>query len=324
MVGRAVPARRASATNMTHLGVTVTLRLLGNRDILASVNGLRLALAPATPLQAAAAGSAAALPLPTRVKLLGWGKNETSEGLVIVDELTARVFAANQRAIGRERVAVDYEHNTVPGTPEYKRTSEPRPVAGHSALVCVPGEGIFAEAITYTATGQNHAKNYEDVSLAPYLDSDNRVIAAHSFGLTHTGAAYGIHFAQTPETLSADTAIGAELKILSAAGDPTISDNNKKMSMLKLTVLAAALGLAETADEALVTEALKKRLALPATATVDLAPLAARMEALETKLKNAETAAQELKRAQLVPLFAAQGKVPKKADGTNYSAEELK
>jgi len=289
------------------------------------VNGIRLALAPATPLKLSAASEGVAAELPTRIKLLGWGKNPTSEGEVIVDELTARVFSANQKAIGRERVVLDFEHNTVPGTPEYKRTTEPRAVAGHTNLVCIPNEGIFAEAITYTGTGKKSAQDFEDVSLAPYCDKQGRVIGAHSVALTHTGAAYGVGFAQAPETLSADNELSADLKTLSAGTTPAAPQTTEKNhTMIQLKVLAAALGLAETADEAAVTSALTKRLALPAGETVDLKPLSARIEALEKKLTDGEKTATDIKRGQLVTLFASQGKVPKKADGTNYSADELK
>ena len=285
------------------------------------MNGIRLALAPATPLKLSAGSEGATAELPTRIKLLGWGKNVTSEGEVIVDELTARVFSANQKAIGRERVVLDFEHNTVPGTPEYKRTTEPRAVAGHANLVCVPGEGLFAEAITYTATGQKSAPDFEDVSVAPYCDKVGRVIGAHSVALTHTGAAYGVGFAQAPETLSAGGELAADLKTLSASTTPVVPQQNTPM--IKLTVLAAALGLAETADEAAVSAALMKRLALPGE-PVDLKPLTARIDALETKLNAGEKTATDIRRAQLVTLFASQGKVPKKADGANYSADELK
>lgn len=137
-------------------------------------------------------------PLPTRVKLLSWGTNKTSAGPITVNETTSRVFSANQKAIGRERVQVDFEHNTVPDTAEYNRSQEPRPVAGHSNLICIPGEGIFAESISYTTTGQERAGDYEDVSLAPFVDKDGVVVAAHSWSLTHTGAVYGLNFSDAP------------------------------------------------------------------------------------------------------------------------------
>ncbi len=153
--------------------------------------------------------------LPTRVRLLGWGRNESTNGSVIVDDLTAKVFSANQRIIGRERVPVDFEHNTVPGTPEYERSFEPRPVAGHSTLVCIPREGIFAEAITYTADGERSAINYPAVSVAPFV-IDNRVMAAHSWALTHTGAAYGMGFRQADAALTTLSAIVGSPAIQSA------------------------------------------------------------------------------------------------------------
>jgi hypothetical protein len=297
------------------------------------VNDIRLALAPASPLNAVDAEH-----LPTRVKLLGWGRNETSEGVVIVDDLTAKVFSANQHAIGRDRVAFDFEHNTVPGTPEYQRTTEPRAVAGHSALVCIPNEGIFAEAMTYTATGKKAAADFEDISLAPYLDKDRRVIGAHSFALTHTGATYGINFSQA--TLSAENSpLGSDLKVLSANQTPQSNTNMQ----IDLADLAEIVGLSASAEKPAVMAELKKRLtpanvdltplsarittlesAKPVAGTADLAPLTARITALETKLIDAEKANMDAKCANLVTLFAAQGKVPKKADGTAYTADELK
>jgi len=123
------------------------------------VLGVVLSLAPAFPLFAGV-GESSSSSLPVRVKLLNWGRNETSSGPVLVDDTTAKVFSANQKAIGCERVQVDFEHNAVPGTAEFNRTQEPRPVAGHSTLVCVPGEGSFAEAVTYTADGEKSARNY--------------------------------------------------------------------------------------------------------------------------------------------------------------------
>ena len=263
----------------------------------------------------AGSGDATTGDLPTRIKLLGWGKNITSEGEVIVDDLTVRVFSANQKAIGRERVVVDFEHNTVPGTPEYKRTTEPRAVAGHAHLVCIPGEGIFAEAITYTATGKKSAPDFEDVSLAPYCDKQNRVIGAHSVALTHTGAAYGVGFAQAPATLSADGELSADLKTLSANQQPNTKNIMAENATLE-TLSAQIAGLTKTlGDRIAILEQVKP---------VDLTTLSASVTDIQKKLSDREKADTDIKRAQLVTLFASQGKAPKKADGTNYSADELK
>lgn len=283
--------------------------------------------------------------LPPRVKLLNWGRNETTEGVVIVDDLTASVFAANQKSIGRERVALDYEHNTVPGTPEFNRTSEPRPVAGHCQLVCVPGQGIFGEAITYTASGQANAANYEDLSLSPYLDAEGRVIAAHSAALTHAGAAYGINFSNA--ALSAGNSIAADLKILSAGKTPVATPTpHKTMSekFIALVTLSAALGLPETADEPAVLAKLKERLTPPTAfdpaplaarmdalekkvpaGNVDLTPLTARLDALENRIKANIDAVTLADKERLVTLMAKDGKAPVNPSTRKiYTAEELK
>jgi hypothetical protein len=276
-------------------------------------------------------GAAGALPV--RVKVLDWGRNETSEGPVIVDELTARIFSANQKAIGRERVALDYEHNTVPGTAEYRRTQEPREIGGSLNLVCVPGQGIFGEAITYTASGTQSAGNYEDLSLAPYLDAERRVIAAHSVALTRAGAAYGIHFVDAAAALSAGSLqLAAELKTLSAPLKPTINSGdsginqptNKNIPMDKfvsLTALAGLVGLSAEADEASVMHQLKNRL----VAGTELTPLTARLEAIEKRFTDHAAATTTVERSRLITLMAGEGKAPvNPATNKAYTAEELK
>jgi hypothetical protein len=276
--------------------------------------------------------------LPSRIKLLNWGRNETSEGTVIVDDVTARVFSANQRKIGRERVALDYEHNTVPGSPEYERTQEPRDIAGNLTLSVVAGEGLYGEALTYTSTGEAKCENYEDLSLAPFVDKDGRVIGAHSVALTRTGAAYGITF-QEAQKFSSSGLLG-EMKTLNASITP---NNSMTEKFLSLAALAAILGLAADADEKAVTDKLKLALTPPAvdlnplsarittlegmrtaTGAVDLKPLTDKIAALEAKLLAGETAATDAERGRLITLFSAEGKAPKKADGTAYTAEELK
>jgi len=277
--------------------------------------------------------------LPGRVKVLDWGRNDTSEGPVIVDEVTARIFSANQKAIGRERVALDYEHNTVPGTPEYKRTQEPREIGGSLNLVCIAGQGIFGEAITYTASGTQNAGNYEDLSLAPYLDADRRVIAAHSVALTRTGAAYGIHFVDAATALSAGSLqLAAELKTLSACSveplaQPVEPEAERHVATTKttkhipmdklvsLTALAGLVGLSAEAEEAAVMHQLKNRLGGGA----EIAPLTARLEAVEKRFADHAAATTTVERSRLITLMAGEGKAPiNPATNKAYTAEELK
>ncbi len=141
--------------------------------------------------------------LPKRVKLLSWGVNDSTNGPVIVDEKTAEVFYDKQRKLGRTRVPLDYEHNTVPGTTEYERSQEPRPIAAMATPELVPGDGLYLTDITYTSSGREYAALYEDISAAPYVDTEGRVLALHSAALTRTGAVPDVHFSAPEAELSA-------------------------------------------------------------------------------------------------------------------------
>jgi phage I-like protein len=132
--------------------------------------------------------------LPRRLKLLDWGRNETVKGPVIVSELTARQLPALQAARGFDRIALDYEHNTVAGTPEFERTKEPREVAAYGTPLLIPGEGLFLDAIEYTPSGESNARNYIDLSPAPERASDGTVVFLHSVALVRQGAVEGLSF----------------------------------------------------------------------------------------------------------------------------------
>lgn len=129
--------------------------------------------------------------LPTRLKILNWGRNESTEGAVLLDELSASLFVSNQSQIGRTRCPLDFEHNTVPGTEEYNRTQEPRKIAAFGAPKIIPGDGLYLETLDWKVTAET-AKNFEDLSAAPMLDANHRVIALHSAALTKAGAVYNL------------------------------------------------------------------------------------------------------------------------------------
>jgi len=128
--------------------------------------------------------------LPTRLKLLDWGSNPAvREPAPIVNEITAAVLSANQRKRGYERVAIDYEHRSVG-----KDTPEPQKVAGYGVPVVIPGEGLFLEEITYTPSGLEFAREYEDLSPAVAMGADGTVQFLHSVALTRQGAVDGLTF----------------------------------------------------------------------------------------------------------------------------------
>lgn len=268
--------------------------------------------------------ASAAKQLPTRIQLLKWGVNDSTEGPVIVNELTLSSFAAMQRKIGRESAPLDFEHNTVPGTPEYNRTQEPRAIAAMGRPVVVQGEGIFLESLAYKV-GEDVVKNFEDVSAAPLLNKDRVVVGLHSAALTRTGAVYGAHFAAEDVLKLAGegislaafaSKISASLLGADASKQQTKDPEKNMADTATLESLSAQIaGLSKTLGD---------RIAALEGKTVDLAPLSARIEAIETANKTTATAALEAEKNRILPLFASEGKVPKKTDGTAYSADELK
>jgi len=131
--------------------------------------------------------------LPKRLQFCKWGKNETVKGSFMVSG-TAEAFAAEQKRLGKERIALDFEHNTLPGTNAYKDSKEPREVSAYGSPVLIPGEGVFLEDIVWTPTGIAKALNYEDISPAPYLDDDHQLVGMHSGALVRNGAVHDLHF----------------------------------------------------------------------------------------------------------------------------------
>lgn len=183
----------------------------------------------------------AAKPLPARIKILNWGINPSTEGPVILDATTVAVFQANQVKLGRQQVALDFEHNTVPGTEEYKRTNEPRPVAAFGAPLLIPNDGLYLETLCWTPDGDKSARNFLDLSAAPFLDEDGRVLALHSAALTKTGAVYNL-----PTFLEQ-----AEIKTMSAAlANQTHTMELKPENVITVSEFAPIVGLAANASKA--------------------------------------------------------------------------
>ncbi len=134
--------------------------------------------------------------LPTRLKILGWGDNETIDGIYRAGDKTSAQLSANQKRLGFERVAIDFNHCTVPGTDanaELTKAGQPPLIFGYGRVNAIPGDGIYLEDITWTPLGIQHARNFEDIS--PALKDDNReVTMIHSVALTPNGKVNGLQF----------------------------------------------------------------------------------------------------------------------------------
>ncbi len=167
---------------------------------MANVSPALLALHAAPPqgLVALKAISNAALAdkqLPTRLKLLNWGQNETTKGPVLVGDATLQHLALNQAREGYDHVALDYNHNSLPGHPNFQ--PDPREVAAYGAVEVIAQDGIYLTGIDYTPSGVAKALNYRDLSPTPLLNQDGEVIFLHRVALCPQGAVKDLSFYYT-------------------------------------------------------------------------------------------------------------------------------
>ena len=131
--------------------------------------------------------------LPKRIKVMSFGKSTTLDEPVYVNEKTLKHFNTTQKHIGRVRVPIDFNHNTVEGSKAFDADKEPRAIAGYGTPR-VGLEGLWLEDIQWTPSGEKAARDYEDLSPAPILDEDGVVVGLHSVALTPAGAIEDLHF----------------------------------------------------------------------------------------------------------------------------------
>jgi hypothetical protein len=141
----------------------------------------RLAALASKPLPASSHGPGK---VPQRIKLLDWGNNESAKGPIILNA----DFSAFQEAMNWKEVAGDFEHTTVPSSPNYK--GEPQKIAGNFQVEILTGDGIYASLINATPEGDDHVGggHYRDISPAVLLNEKNEVIGLHSFAFCRKGA----------------------------------------------------------------------------------------------------------------------------------------
>lgn len=243
--------------------------------------------------------------LPTRMKILNWGANPNARGkAVVVGERLVRAF--NAPTYPFRTIPLDFEHNTLEGTPAYAESSEPRKIAAHCGVEIVPGDGVYLTAPRWTPDGLENAAHYCDLSAAPVTDPDGNVLAVISAALCRTGAVPGMEFADVPVSLSADAL---------AAMDTQQTEGHVDWRKM----LCAALGKKDDVSDEELQGALTEALAKP-----DATALNAQIgKAVETALKPLQeqvtalnaagqaTAAEFAKRdkAQALQLARFEGKV---------------
>jgi hypothetical protein len=284
--------------------------------------------------------------LPSQIKVLNWGDNESIKGTFKAGEKTAQLLELNQRALGFERVAIDYNHCSVPGSPEYTK-GKPPAIFGYGAVKVRPGEGVFLEEITWTPLGLSEARNFEDISPAIHPDKpDTEVDFIHSVALTPNGALKDVTFFSAAggqlAALAEQSGPLGETALPEITKPPTkniMAENENPQpgapGIITLALMASALGLAATAGEAEVTAKLKKLSTLETledrlkkleegqVATLNAA-IEGRLKTLEETINSSAKSIVEREKGEVIARFSADGKVPLGADGKALSDEELR
>lgn len=201
--------------------------------------------------------------LPTELRVLKSGDNESTKGIVRVGNKTRTLLPLNQKQQGFDRIALDFEHNTVPGTRAYKESSEPRPVAAYG-VAQLRDDGIWLTNLDWTPDGVKNARNFIDLSPAPSMDENNEVIFLHSVALCRQGSVFDLSI------------FSVELNSVTTAMEDELMDK-------LLAALRKAYNLAETATENDIAAALA---AGPATFTTKLTDLEGKITTLTIALEK--------------------------------------
>ncbi|MCX6901700.1 MAG: hypothetical protein NT105_23725 [Verrucomicrobia bacterium] len=182
-------------------------------------------------------------PLPTRLKLLHWGDNDTRFGNLKVNESTMALLPKNQLRAKRPRPHGDLQHQTVEGTQFYK--GEPCHLSARRwTPEVVAGEGLFACSIEWNPIAEEYKADYPDVSAAVATAPDGTVTFVHSFALCRHGEVDGI-------TLPLSAVLSAAL------AEPT-NNTNTGDNVDHKKLLLIILGLPDTATDQEIQDAATK------------------------------------------------------------------
>jgi len=243
--------------------------------------------------------------LPRRIKVLNWGDNPNCHGKrVNVGALFVKCLNADTYPY--RKVALDFEHNTFPGTAAYKESKEPRPVAGFGTIEAVEGDGVYITMSSWTPEGEKMAANYADVSAGAVTDKEGNLVAVASVALCRAGAVDGMDFVEAPLSGGISSALSG------------IINNNQKgqQAMDYKALLLKLLGLGEDATDEAIRAALDAAGKKPTQEEQDAALSAAVKAAVEEAVKPINekvaalsAAAEAHEKADLIAEAAREGKV---------------
>jgi phage I-like protein len=214
-------------------------------------------------------------------------------------------------------VTIDFEHNTLEGTPAYKESKEPRPVAGRGIPLLTPN-GIELTNIEWTSEGRKMAEHFGDLSPAPWHE-DGTVLGLHSVALVRNGAIYELSFCSADNTNPKENEMKDLLAALTAAKLIPEAGTEKDVVVLiqGLTASAEASKSALAALTALTADQVK-------AIAVDVAK--AEVSALTAEVTGLKAENLQIQKDHLLELAKFEGKVvPLTADTIKtLTVEKLK
>ncbi len=238
--------------------------------------------------------------VPTRLKVANWGRNEALPlgKTPIVNETTVACLPHNQRLANFDRLALDFQHNTLPGTEAYVASEEPRKVAAMGVPEVVPGDGLYLADLQWTPEGiaAFTGGHYPDLSPAARMNDAGEIIFLHSAGLCRQGSITGLH-------------------AFSAGQLPALKTNpsDQPPSMDYKKILCLMLGLAATATdaeiEAAATRFAKDEGADGDSATAAVKPVADKVEAMGVSHAALVKRLDAIERGSLTAQAIAAGKI---------------
>ena len=260
--------------------------------------------------------SADAAQLPRRIKVLNWGDNPNSHGKrVNVGPLFAKCL--NAETYPYRKVALDFEHNTFPGTAAYKESKEPRPVAGFGTIEAVEGDGVYITMSSWTPDGEKMAANYADVSAGAVTDKEGNLVAVASVALCRAGAVDGMDFVEAPLSGDVSSALSGIINNnQNAYANSKRTTSSKGNAMDYKALLLKLLGLGEDATDEAIQAALDAAGKKPTQEEQDAALSAAvktavaeAVKPIEEKVAALSAAAVAHEKADLIAEAAREGKV---------------
>ena len=127
--------------------------------------------------------------LPTRLKILEWGANESDRGTFLVDTKSAEALRAQIAGEAWAKLVIDFDHQSEEKSGSFKES--PRHHAGYGDLEVADGDGVYLTGIEWTEAGREYALDYKDVSPSVAVDKENRVVGVTSVALVPNGALRG-------------------------------------------------------------------------------------------------------------------------------------